>query len=117
MKAIVKTQDNLNWHLSTWLILSVILLNYLDFQTTFYLMEYKNVEEANPFLNYFIMKHDTPWAILWFKIASISTLLVPYLLSTKWRDACQTTKMIWLLGLVNIYYLSIVIFNFNLIAL
>jgi len=118
MKILGKIQNKIRgWHLSTWLIISLIPLNYLDFRTTLWLMDHKEMGEFNPFLDHFISLLDTPWVIFWYKLIALAVLFIPYILFLRWRHCCQKNWMVWTLGFVNVYYISIVIFNTYLILL
>jgi len=105
------------WHLSTWLIISLIVLNLLNFQTTLIAIEYHVYEEINPILNYLVDTTATPWAVLWFKATMLGFLFIPYFFISKYREKYQTKRMIWILEGLNIIYLLIVISNFTTITL
>jgi len=111
------TQSNFNWHLNTWLIISLIILNILDFETTRVAIEQHGYGEAYPILDYLMAKTDTVWSILWFKTAIIGILLIiPYIFIEKFREACQTKRMEWVFGILNVIYLVVVISNINIIT-
>lgn len=117
MNTTLKTQSKFNWHLNTWLIISLIILNILDFETTLVAITQHGYGEANPILDYLMAKTGTIWSILWFKAAILGFLLViPYIFIKKFRDACQTKRMEWVFGILNVIYLAVVISNINIIT-
>lgn len=96
--------------------ISLAMLNLLDFETTFILMQ-RGVEEANPILNYLITATGTPWVILWVKVIVLMLLFAPYAFWLKYRERCQKTDMAITLGVLNLYYSAVVILNLNLVML
>lgn len=109
-------QNKQNWHLNTWLIISLIALNFLDFQTTIIAIEHYGYKEANPILAYIIDITGTLWSILWFKCTFLGLLFIPYIFVNKYREKCQTKRMVWILGGLNFIYLAIVISNISKIS-
>jgi len=110
LQMIETIQNKLNWHLNTWLIISLIILNVLDFETTLIAFD-QGATEANPLLDYLITATGTTWAILWFKAFALGLLFIPYLFVQKYRAACQTERMVWIFGALNFIYLGVVISN------
>ncbi len=96
------------WHISTWLIISLILLNIYDFTTT-YIAIGQGATESNPILEFLMIKTSSIWVILWFKGAVLGLLCIPYALMPKYRVRCQTTEIMWALGGLNLIYLAIVV--------
>ncbi len=96
------------WHISTWLIVSLILLNISDFTTT-YIAIGQGATEANPFLDFLMAKTGTIWVILWFKVTILSLLCIPYVLIQKYRIRCQAPVYVGCFGVLNLIYLVIVV--------
>lgn len=99
---------NLNWHISTWLLIWLTVLNILDFETTLIAIG-QGAVESNPILNFLIMKTGTVWVILWAKMAVFSILLFPYILIEKYRKRCQTKGMVIVFSSITLIYLIVVI--------
>lgn len=106
---------NSPWHITTWLIAVLVALNLLDFGTTYYLMEYRGIEEGNPIIVYFIELLGTNWAILWFKVLVFGFLFSLYGFIKDFRAKCQTPVFVKTFGMVTIAYTIIVVSNFSII--
>ena len=60
------------WHYSSKLFVLFIFLNFLDFLTTFWLVQQKGYDvEQNPFIRTLMQHTDSAWSILWLKVVGI----------------------------------------------
>ena len=94
-------------HLHTWLLITLCVLNFLDFRTTQIALAL-GAEEANPIVDFFIQYYGTTWAIFWFKAAMLSVLFIP--LITRPVEWYSNYVKIALIS-VNLFYLGVVISN------
>ncbi len=108
---IVKPQ----WHITTWLIVSLAVLNLFDFGTTYYLIECRSLEEGNSFIAYLIELVGTNWVILWFKVLVLGFLFGMYGFIKDFREMCQTPTFVKTFGVITIAYTVVVISNFSII--
>lgn len=102
--------NKLKWHISTWLIFGLVILNILDFETTRIALG-QGLIETNPILAYLMATTGTIWAIFWAKFIVLSLLFLPYTFIEKHRQRCQTVTMVWIFIGLNIIYLGVVISN------
>lgn len=109
------TNSNTGWHITTWFIMALAVLNLLDFGTTYYAMEHMGVEEANPVLAYLIKLTGTTWVILWFKVIVFGFLFAMYGLVKEFRQKCQKSLLMSTFGGVAIMYSVLVASNFSII--
>ncbi len=114
-----RTQNKTGWCLSAWFIISLIVLNILDFATTYIAVGHMGVGEANPLLAYLMEATGTVWIILWYKIITVGGFLaLPYMFMQKFWERCQRRDIQWALGVLNSFYLAVVVSNtYNIIVL
>jgi len=103
------------WHITTWFMLSLVVLNLFDFGTTYYLMEYRSIGEGNPIIAYLIELVGTNWVILWFKALVFGFLFVLYGFIQEFRAKCQTPAFIKIFGMMTLVYTLVVASNFSII--
>jgi len=93
----------------------LLVLNLLDYATTYVALEDMAAEEANPVLDYLIHLTGTIWVILAFKLTAFTYLILSYTLIEKFRVGCQKTPILWAFSILCVVYTSLVINNFYLI--
>jgi len=115
-KLTINMQDrNHTWHPIEWLLMSLLVLNIIDFVTTYIAVEIIGHIEANPVLNYLIQITGTVWSILIVKIVFFSYLIISYELYEKFRNAMQKTLFLGAFAVLNVIYLGVVLHNLHLI--
>lgn len=114
MDAVI-TKNETKWHITTWFIMSLVVLNLFDFGTTYYAMEHMGVEEANPILAYLIEATGTTWTILWFKVIVFGFLFGMYAFVQDFRQRCQKSLLMAAFAALVIGYTVLVASNFSII--
>jgi len=101
------------------LVTILVILNLLDFVTTFIAIEYLDVSEANPILAYLMEVTGTIWVILWYKIVVIGGFLtLPYIFIRGFYERFQKRDVQTAFIILNIFYMAVVISNtYNIIVL
>ncbi len=94
------------------LLISIGMLSFVDFILTYYVIEYMGGGETNPVLAYLIGLTGSIWVILWFKILTISAIVLPYIYSIKFWAKCQTKGVIWTLLAMILIYSMVVLSTF-----
>lgn len=103
------------------LLTSLIVLNLLDFITTYFCIDLGG-NEANPLLVYLMRESGTIWVILYVKLVIIAVLLPFFSIAAYYPDLIHqyvrpgfTTFIAWLLLIVNAFYLYVVVNNLGII--
>jgi len=87
---------------------AIVVLNLLDFFTTYIILEKMGGSELNPFLVYLIDITGTIWSILVVKILALSYMCgIAY---SRW-EGCQRPLVFWTLLVVSILYMLVVLWN------
>jgi len=111
MGLIAAIEQKTNLHLHTWLLIILVILNVLDFETTYIAIENGIAEEQNPIIAYFIELFGTTWAVLWVKCAVLFVVIAPYYLIESKKNVWESSRMMWTLVVLNLLYLAVVISN------
>jgi len=103
------------------LLLALIVLNLLDFITTYFCISLGG-SEANPLLAYLMRESGTIWVILYVKLVIITVLLPFFSIASYYPELIQqyvrpgfTTFIAWLLMVVNAFYFYVVVNNLYVI--
>ena len=103
-----------SWHINTWLLVILVILNVLDFQTTYIAIEVQRIaDEMNPVLAWAIEATGTVWVILWIKAIVLTVIVTPYYLTSEKAKVWRRPRMTWILAALNVLYAAVVISNFT----
>ena len=95
---------------ATWLLFILIILNAIDFATTYYALGIGGVEN-NPVMA-FLMEHTgTVWSLLWVKVVVLGVVVVPYYTVAAKKNVWSTTRMQNILIGLNLLFLYVVVSN------
>jgi len=109
---IIKTIDQkTQWHLTTWLLICLLIYNVLDFETTYIALS-QGMNEANPIIQWFLDISGTIWVILWVKLAVYAHIFGMYMFNEKYRISSQRLRMRWAFGACMVIYVVVVVSNF-----
>lgn len=102
--------EKTQWHLTTWFLITLLIYNILDFQTTYIALSL-GMEEANPVVDWFLQVSGTIWIILWLKLALYAHIFSMYIFSNKYRHLCQKNTIQWTFGVLAALYIAVVMSN------
>ncbi len=103
------------FHLTTWLLICLLIYNVLDFETTYIALN-QGMNEANPVIQWFLDLTGTIWVILWVKLAVYAHIFSMYIFNTKYRISSQRLRMQWAFGACMLIYIGVVVSNFYKIS-
>ena len=110
-----------NTKTNVYLLISLIILNLLDFITTFFCLNL-GATEANPIMAHLMESMGTIWALLYVKLVIIAVLLPYFGISVYYPKLIEkhvrqgfTTFTVYLLMVVNAGYVYVVLHNLNII--
>ena len=104
-----------NWHITEWLIGSLIILNILDFGTTYVALENMGGYEFNPVLSYLIAITGTIWVIFAFKSIVFAYLILSYAFIEKFRKGCKHPTIVKAFAILTVMYTTLVVNNLYLV--
>jgi len=99
-----------NISVATQLLFVLILLNLLDFGTTYYALQIGGVEN-NPIMNHLMEYTGTVWSLLWIKVVVLNVAILPYYVIESKKNVWKSKRMIGMLMGLNALFLYVVVSN------
>lgn len=98
-------------HINHYLFTTLLILNFIDFETTYIGIVTFSSTELNPVMSAIIAWMGTVWAIFWIKALVFGHMYYHYYHTSKGPTKWLLQRTTWILATLNIIFLSVVINN------